>query len=34
MKGYISGAGKITYAGEPKTVEKHIEGIGRIGKAD
>jgi hypothetical protein len=34
LKGRISGAGTITYLGEPKTVEKQIEGVGRIRKAD
>jgi hypothetical protein len=26
----ISGAGLLTYSGNPKSVEKHIEGVGRI----
>lgn len=34
LKGTIEGAGRITYLGDPKTIEKRIEGIGRIGKAD
>lgn len=34
LKATIEGAGVITYSGEPKTVEKNIEGIGRIKKAD
>lgn len=34
LKAHIEGAGLVTYAGEPKTVEKIIEGIGRIRKAD
>ena len=34
LKGHIAGAGRISYIGDPKTVEKRIEGIGRIGKAD
>ena len=33
LKAQIEGAGVITYLGEPKTVEKNIEGIGRISKA-
>jgi hypothetical protein len=27
------GAGTITYAGDPKTVERVIEGVGRISRA-
>jgi hypothetical protein len=34
LKATIEGAGVITYSGEPKTVEKNVEGIGRIKKAD
>ena len=34
LKASIEGAGVITYSGEPKMVERKIEGIGRIGKAD
>lgn len=34
LKAWIEGAGVITYSGEPKTVERNIEGIGRIKKAD
>ena len=34
LKAWIEGAGVITYSGEPKTVEKTIDGIGRIRKAD
>ena len=30
----ISGAGKVTYAGEPKTIEKHISGAGSIHRKD
>ena len=33
LKAHIEGAGVITYSGEPKKVEKNIEGIGRISKA-
>ena len=33
LKARIEGAGVITYSGDPKMVEKNIEGIGRIGKA-
>jgi hypothetical protein len=34
LKAHIAGAGKITYLGDPKTVEKNIEGIGRIARGD
>ena len=34
LVGHIAGAGKISYTGDPKSVEKHIEGIGRISRAD
>jgi hypothetical protein len=34
LKAWIEGAGVITYSGEPKTVEKTIDGIGRIKKVD
>jgi hypothetical protein len=34
FKGHIAGAGSITYSGDPKTVERRIEGVGRIRKAD
>jgi hypothetical protein len=34
LKATIEGAGVITYSGDPKKVEKNIEGIGRIRKAD
>lgn len=30
LEGSISGAGAITYGGNPKTVEKNISGVGRI----
>ena len=30
----ISGAGKVTYGGDPKTVEKHISGAGSISRKD
>jgi len=33
LKGHIAGAGTITYLGDPKTVEREIEGIGRIARA-
>ena len=33
LRAHIEGAGVITYSGEPRTVEKNIEGIGRISKA-
>ena len=33
LKAHIEGAGVVTYSGEPKKVEKNIEGIGRISKA-
>ena len=32
MRGRIEGAGVISYAGDPKTVEKVIEGVGRISR--
>jgi hypothetical protein len=34
LKGRIEGAGTIAYAGNPKTVEKDIQGIGRISAID
>jgi len=34
LKAHIEGAGTITYRGDPKTVEKDIEGVGRIAKAN
>ena len=34
LNAQIEGAGVVTYSGEPKIVEKKIEGIGRIGKAE
>lgn len=30
----ISGAGKVSYAGNPKTVEKHVTGAGSIHRSD
>ena len=33
LKASIEGAGIITYSGDPKKVERNIEGIGRIAKA-
>jgi hypothetical protein len=34
LKARIEGAGTIAYLGNPKTVERQIDGIGRISKAD
>ncbi|MEO8136992.1 MAG: DUF2807 domain-containing protein [Betaproteobacteria bacterium] len=34
LRAHIEGAGMVTYKGEPKTVEKNIEGVGRISRAD
>ena len=33
LKASIDGAGIITYSGDPKKVERNIDGIGRIAKA-
>ena len=33
LKASIEGAGVITYSGDPKTVDRNIEGIGRIARA-
>jgi hypothetical protein len=30
LKVSITGAGKVTYSGNPKTIEKHISGAGSI----
>jgi len=30
----ISGAGKVTYAGEPKTIEKSVSGAGRVSRRE
>jgi hypothetical protein len=32
LKGRIEGAGTIGYLGDPKTVEREIEGVGRISR--
>lgn len=34
LRANIEGAGSITYKGDPKTVEKNIDGFGRISRAD
>jgi len=34
LKAHIEGAGAITYRGEPKTIEKDIEGLGRIARSN
>lgn len=34
LRATIEGAGSITYKGNPKTVEKNIDGFGRISRAD
>lgn len=34
LKAHIEGAGTITYRGDPRTVEKDIEGVGRIARAN
>jgi len=30
LEAHISGAGSVTYGGDPKTVDKHISGVGKI----
>ena len=34
LKVAITGAGKVTYSGNPKTIEKHITGAGSIRHKD
>lgn len=34
LKAHVEGAGTITYRGNPKNVEKDIEGVGRVAKAN